>query len=146
MPTLLGLMGLPIPQAVEGTDLSQCIHGDGENEPEMAFLQGMGCTARWEDGYEWRALRSKQYTYAVYLADQSELLFDHQSDPLQMHNLVGDPAQANQLAAFRGLLQQKMRSLKDEFKPCTWYRDHWTRDRNVIRTATSEQDDLFASN
>jgi arylsulfatase A-like enzyme len=137
MPTLLGLMGLPVPQAVEGGDFSQCLHGKCENEPEIALLQGMGCTARWEDGYEWRALRTKQYTYAVYLSDRSELLFDHQADPLQMHNLIGDPAHAALLVKFREQLQQKMRSLHDEFKPCTWYRDQWTEDRNIIRTATS---------
>ena len=137
MPTLLGLMGLPIPRAVEGSDLSQCVVGECENEPEAAFLQGMGCTARWEDGYEWRALRTKRYTFAVYLSDRSELLFDNQSDPLQMHNLAGDPGYAELLAKFREMLQQKMRSLHDEFKQCTWYRDHWTKDRNIIHTAAA---------
>ncbi len=134
MPTLLGLMGLPIPPAVEGADLSQCLLAKCKNAPEAAFMQGMGCTALWEDGYEWRALRTGRYTYAVYLSDQSELLFDHQSDPLQMHNLIGDPAHAATLANFREKLKQKMQSLNDEFKPCTWYRDHWTEDRKIVRT------------
>ena len=98
----------------------------------------MGCTARWEDGYEWRGLRSKRYTYAIYLADQSELLFDNQADPLQVHNLVNDHTHAPILAEFRGRLKQQMLSLKDEFKPCTWYEDHWTENRIIIRTATSE--------
>jgi arylsulfatase A-like enzyme len=102
----------------------------------MAFLHGMGCTARWEDGYEWRAMRTRQYTYAVYLADQSECLFDNQSDPLQMHNLSDDPAHASRLAEFREKLSEKMHSLQDEFKPCTWYRDHWTEDRKIVHTAT----------
>lgn len=136
LPTLLGLMGLPIPPAVEGADLSQCLLAKCKNAPDAAFMQGMGCTALWEDGYEWRALRTGGYTYAVYLSDRSELLFDNQSDPVQMHNLVGDPAHAATLANFREQLKQKMQSLNDEFKPCTWYRDHWTEDRKIVRTAT----------
>ena len=44
----------------------------------------MGTTAAWVDGHEWRALRSKRYTYALYRADRSELLFDNQADPYQM--------------------------------------------------------------
>jgi arylsulfatase A-like enzyme len=137
MPTLLGLMGLPIPAAVEGADLSRCLLGTCEDAPEAAFLQGMGCTAAWEDGYEWRALRTQRYTYAVYLSDRSELLFDNRADPLQMHNLAGDPAHAAVLAELRGRLQQRMDALNDAFVPCTWYRDHWTEDRIILRTAAS---------
>ncbi len=137
MPTLLGLMGLPIPEGVEGTDLSQCLLGECQNEPEAAFMQGMGCTARWVNGYEWRALRTKRYTYAVYLSDHSELLFDNHTDPLQMHNLLNDTAHAVLLAEFREKLKQKMQSLHDEFRECTWYRDHWTKERNIVHTATS---------
>ncbi len=137
-PTLLGLMGLPVPGAAEGADLSPCLLRKCEDVPDMAFMQGMGCTADWQDGYEWRGLRTKRYTYAVYLSDRSELLFDNQSNPLQLHNLVREPAYAELLTQLRQKLQQKMGSLKDEFRPCTWYRDHWTEDRIIIRTATSD--------
>jgi arylsulfatase A-like enzyme len=137
MPTLLGLMGLPVPQKVEGMDLSQRLLGKSQVEPEAAFMQGMGCTADWKDGYEWRALRSKRYTYAVYRSDQSELLFDNQEDPLQVRNLAGAPAYKSLLQQFRAQLMAKMLTLKDEFHPCTWYRDHWTEDRKILRTATT---------
>jgi arylsulfatase A-like enzyme len=137
MPTLLGLMEIPIPQAVEGSDLSRCLQGSCAVEPDAAFLQGMGCTAAWEDGYEWRALRTRRYTYALYRADGSELLFDHQADPLQLRNLAGDPAHAELRAQFRAQLQERMHALQDEFRQCTWYRDHWTKDRIILHTATS---------
>ena len=42
----------------------------------------------------WRAIRDKRYTYAIYLRDKSELLFDNQADPWQMTNLVKNPAAA----------------------------------------------------
>ena len=137
MPTLLGLLDLPIPQEVEGDDLSPCLLGSSDAGPDAAFLQGMGCTAAWEDGYEWRALRTHRYTYALYRSDGSQLLFDRQDDPLQLRNLAADPAHAGLLTQFRTQLQERMRSLRDEFQPCTWYRDHWTEDRIILHTATS---------
>jgi len=30
---------------------------------------------------------------------------------------------------------KKMHSLNDTFQACTWYRDHWTRDRIILRGA-----------
>ncbi|MEM7531771.1 MAG: sulfatase [Chloroflexota bacterium] len=142
MPTLLGLLDLPIPNGVEGTDLRHCVLGEaGPNSdigPEAAFLQGMGATAIFEDGHEWRGLRSKQYTYARFLSDGSECLFDNVADPYQMQNLVEDANHKKVLAHVRTLLQSYMSDLNDTFETCTWYRDHWVEDRVIQRTATMD--------
>ena len=136
MPTLLGLMGLPIPGAVEGMDLSPLARGQTGPEPGFAFLQGLGHTYLWKDGFEWRAVRDKRFTYAVYRRDKSELLFDNQGDPLQMRNLARDPAHGDTLDRLRREMAEKMKSLNDTFEACTWYRDHWTDgQRNVIASA-----------
>ncbi len=135
-PTLLSLLNLPVPEEMEGSDLSTVLRGEPTAEPEAAFLQGMGCTAQWIDGYEWRALRSKQFTYALYHADQQELLFDNLADPYQTQNLAFQPEYADTLRHFRDLLRAKMAELNDTFEVCTWYRDHWTEDRIILRTAT----------
>jgi arylsulfatase A-like enzyme len=136
MPTLLGLMNLPIPDEVEGTDLVHCALGQDGPEPEVAFLQGMGATAIFEDGHEWRALRSKQYTYAIYRSDGSEYLFDNLNDPYQINNLIDAPDMQAQVEHFRSLLQERMAVLNDTFETCTWYRDHWIEDRLILRNAT----------
>ncbi len=136
MPTLLTMMGSPIPQQVEGMDLSSFALGQPGREPEAAFMQGMGCTALWQDGFEWRALRSKRYTYAMYHSDRSELLFDNLADPYQQHNLVSDPQHAGVLSDLRTMLQRRMRVLGDTFEQCAWYEQHWTKDRLILRTAT----------
>jgi arylsulfatase A-like enzyme len=136
MPTLLGLMNLPIPEEVEGSDLSHCALGADGPEPEAALLQGMGATAIFEDGHEWRALRSKQYTYAIYRSDRSEYLFDNLADPYQQHNLVDDADHQETLNHYRELLQQRMAELNDSFELCTWYQEHWIEDRIIQRTAT----------
>ncbi len=135
MPTLLTLMDLPVPEGVEGMDLSHCALDEAGPEPEAALMMGTGATAIFADGHEWRALRSKRYTYAVYRVDGQELLFDNQEDPYQMRNLVDDPAHTAVLAEFRELLRARMAAINDTFEACTWYRDHWTRDRIILRSA-----------
>jgi len=141
MPTLLSLMDLPIPKKVEGMDLSHVARGEPGPEPEMAFLQGMGHTYRWINGSEWRAVRNKRYTYATYLQDGKELLFDHQKDPRQNHNLADDPVHATIKEELKTYMHQKMETLNDPFKPCTWYRDKWTDgDRNIVASARGNFD------
>ncbi|HEY3269315.1 MAG TPA: sulfatase-like hydrolase/transferase [Armatimonadota bacterium] len=124
-PTLLGLLGLPAPEEMEGMDVSARIQGNAGPEPEFALLQGTGHTYLWADGFEWRAVRNKRYTYARYRVDGSELLFDNIEDPYQMRNLAGDPGSQPVLQELREAMAEKMRSLNDEFNACTYYRDHW---------------------
>ena len=144
MPTVLGLMDLPVPEAVEGMDLSRSALGTGGPQPEAALLQNTGACAAWQDGYEWRALRDKRFTYAVYRRDRSELLFDNRNDPYQTQNLAGDAKHADRLDHFRRMLKRRMQQLNDGFEKCTWYREHWTQDRNIIRGAKGGSHDLDA--
>ena len=96
----------------------------------------MGHTYLWEDGYEWRAVRDKRFTYARYLIDGKELLFDNENNPLQTVNLINDPNYGAEVKRLSSFMDQKMTELKDEFQPCTWYRDNWVdENRNIIRSA-----------
>ena len=133
MPTLLSMAGLPIPARVEGMDLSHGAFGKRGPEPEAAFMQNTGACAAWEDGYEWRGLRDKRYTYAIYRKDRNEFLFDNRDDPYQMKNLAGEKKQGDRMERFRALLKEQMERIDDTFEACTWYRDHWTRDRCITR-------------
>jgi len=139
MPTLLGLMGLPIPEEAEGMDCSHLACGQNGREPRAALLQNTGACAAWEDGFEWRALRDKRHTYAVYRGDGSELLFDNVADPYQLRNLTPDKQYATTLRDFRNALSRKMKSIHDTFEFCTWYRDNWTKNRLILRSATMDE-------
>ena len=133
MPTVLGMAGLPIPKKVEGENLSHCAFGQSGPEPEAALMENTGACAVWEDGYEWRALRSKQYTYAIYRKDRKELLFDNLKDPYQMQNLADSSAHGQTMDHFRELLKTRMKELDDNFEASTWYRDHWITNRIITR-------------
>ena len=96
-------------------------------------MENTGACAVWEDGYEWRALRSKQYTYAIYRKDRKELLFDNLKDPYQMQNLADSSAHGQTMDHFRELLKIRMKELDDNFEASTWYRDHWITNRIITR-------------
>jgi len=127
MPTLLGLLGLnkQIPKEVEGIDLSYILQNEDGKEPEAAFLQGVGHTYRWIDGFEWRAIRDKKFTYAKYLRDGKEMLFDREGDPLMKKDVSTDPAYQDDLNRLKKQMSAKMENLNDEFHNCSWYRDNW---------------------
>jgi arylsulfatase A-like enzyme len=95
----------------------------------------MGHTWLWLDGFEWRGIRSKRFTYALQRSDSAEFLFDNIADPLQLRNLVRDPAFAREKEHLQRRMYDKMAQLNDEFRECTWYEKNWTRDRIVLRGA-----------
>ena len=80
MPTVCGMLGVGFSDDVDGIDLSDSTRVDCSCEPGFAFLQGMGHTFLLKDGFEWRAVRDQRFTYARYLVDGEELLFDNVND------------------------------------------------------------------
>jgi arylsulfatase A-like enzyme len=135
MPTICGMLGVGFPDSTDGIDLSDSTRVDCNCEPDFALLQGMGHTFQWKDGFEWRAVRDQRFTYAQYLVDGEELLFDNRNDPEQSTNLVGNADFAEDLTRLRQRLIEKRLAVHDEFKPCTWYRDNWIENRVVLRGA-----------
>lgn len=135
MPSLLTMMGLPVPEETEGLDKSASIRGDDDTD-DPALMMCTGPTAVFGDGQEWRALRTKRYTYAVFKADGQELLFDNQKDPYQMNNLIGNPAYTELAENLKRQMYEKMASIHDTFENNTWYEKNWTKDRIILRTAT----------
>ena len=83
MPTLLSMMDLPVPQdgRRSGPECGTC-WARSRTVKDTAHMQGMGATAAWADGSEWRALRDHEYTYAIYRKDRSELLFNNRKRPI----------------------------------------------------------------
>ena len=128
MPTLLSMMGLPVPDSVEGTDRSEEIK-NGPDTESGALMMGTGPTAIFGNGREWRAWRTNRYTYAVYRADGSEYLFDNRNDPFQMKNLSEDcPTKKEQLKA---AMYKKMAEIGDNFEKSSYYRKHWIVNRCI---------------
>ncbi|MEG1011976.1 MAG: sulfatase [Ruthenibacterium sp.] len=140
MPTLLEMLQLPIPQTVEGQSVYSMLQGKSEGKPEGALMMGTGATTIWEDGHEWRAYRTQQYTYAVYRKDGSELLFDHKNDPFEKTNLAQDEKYAACKQELRTKMLDKMRQIHDDFNASSYYEKNWvSKDRIIKHTATQKE-------
>jgi arylsulfatase A-like enzyme len=128
MPTLLGLCGLPVPPGVEGLDFSGHIRGGPDPSDGAALLLcphpfGQFTRAR-HGGREYRGLRTRRHTY-VRTLDGPWLLYDNETDPHQLHNLVDSPAHAALRADLEARLQRKLQALGDEFLPGMEYIRRW---------------------
>ena len=107
--------------------------------PKNKFSAGSVSCAIWENGHDWRALRTNRYTYAIYKKDKKELLFDNDSDPYQLKNLIDEPDYTLIANEFRTMLKEKMGEIHDEFLKSTDYRDKWIENRIIKRSATLER-------
>ena len=126
MPTLLSLMGIEYPDEVQGRNLKACLDGNDDN-CEPSLMMGTGPTAIYGNGFEWRAVRDKKYTYAVYRKGGKELLFDNESDPLQMINLAEKPEYAEIKEKLKSEMYSRMAEIGDGFESNLWYK------RNIVR-------------
>ena len=127
MPTLLGLVGVPIPSSVEGRDFSGYLRGGpapGDGAVLISCVAPFGQWTRRQGGREYRGVRTTRYTYVRDLAGPW-LLFDDTRDPWQQHNLIGRPRYARLQAELEATLQHKLAAAHDAFLPGDRYLAQW---------------------
>jgi arylsulfatase A-like enzyme len=124
-PTLLGLMGQGVPDAMEGADLSAIARGADADGPQSVFLtepiildQGFHRGVR-----EWRGVRTRRHTYARWITGEPWLLYDNEADPYQLANLVDSPEHQ----AVRDELERELQRWLDRTG------DRWGSWQDVIR-------------
>lgn len=111
MPTLLGLVGAPVPGGLHGRDLSARLRGAPDAEArDAALLAGYETTvAPWPG---WRGLRTATHLYAA-RPEGPWLLFDMTRDPFQERNLlVREPERA---AALHERLLAELAAVGDDW-------------------------------
>ncbi len=114
-PTLLGLCGVKVPPAMQGTDLSSFVLGREKREPDSAFFQIFGPYEG--DGTEdgWRGVRTKRHMYARF-ESKPWVLYDIERDPYEEKNLIDDPVAKPLLAEMEGRLNRWMSRTGDSWK------------------------------
>lgn len=99
MPTLLGLLGLPVPDGVEGEDCSVYLTEEKEDPERVSFLCAApgteGLIKKFHDSgrnpahYGWRGVRTQDYTYVMELgydinSVKQRYLYHTKEDPFQL--------------------------------------------------------------
>ena len=90
-PTLLGLLGVVTPAAMEGRDLSGPLMGGAAAPgPHSIPIGEMVCCDQGvrEGLVPWRGVRTKRHTYARSI-EGPWVLYDNEADPYQLNNLIG---------------------------------------------------------
>jgi uncharacterized sulfatase len=100
-PTIAEFCKLPAPKKLEGTSLLPLLE-----QPDRPWKRGaFTVVARKNGKLLGRTVRTERYRYTEWGGDaKSAELYDHDRDPLELHNLAGHAAQAQKVAELRQLL------------------------------------------
>jgi arylsulfatase A-like enzyme len=93
-PTLLALCGLPVPDDMQGADLSAVALGTTDRGPDSAFFQIFVPFAGDGTPHPWRGVRTGRLMYARTEAGPW-VLYDLKDDPYELKVLAHDPAHAD---------------------------------------------------
>jgi arylsulfatase A-like enzyme len=129
LPTLLGLAGVPLPKSIDGDDLSGVVRNPSVAIDRAALYEGIAPFALLgEEGKmnnrEYRAIRTSRYSYVRDLKG-AWLMYDDQTDPYQMNNLVDNPKYATLQQELDARLQAELKRQGDEFREGLYYIDLW---------------------
>jgi arylsulfatase A-like enzyme len=114
MPTLLSLSGLPVPDGVQGKDLSQAMLNNNPDEgPDSVYIEG-----RLEHD-PFRLIRTPEYMLTIdALTLKTTHLYHMRTDPYQMTNLAGNEAHAEVEFTLRKRLFEWATQTGDESVEC----------------------------
>jgi arylsulfatase A-like enzyme len=110
-PTLCDLVGVPIPDSVEGRSLAPALRKGDRIRDTLSFAYR----------HLQRSVRDDRYKLIEYVVqgEQTTQLFDLESDPWERSNLANDPGQASRLSGLRRELQRWRDELDDD-KEAFW--------------------------
>lgn len=103
-PTTCVLCGLPVPEGLDGVDMSALLRDPGNGQPPRDFAPssfyrygvrvrgGVGASEN-EPAHAWRAIRLQDWKY-VEVEGAHPLLFDMRNDPEETQNLAAQPENA----------------------------------------------------
>jgi choline-sulfatase len=106
MPTFLDYAGIAAPGSLEGCSLRPLVEGKGVAWRDFIAAETFGP--------ESRMIRTDRYKYIAFAdGERREQLFDEETDPGEIRNLVDDPRMVDVLARHRRLLEQWMAASGD---------------------------------
>ena len=127
MPTLLGLAGIAIPSQVEGRNFTSIIRGvkaPRNSSGLIACISPFGEYVRAKSGREYRGIRTERFTYVRDLQGPW-LLYDNQSDPYQLRNLVNNRDKSRLRRKLDRQLNGLLKERRDAFLPGAEYIEQW---------------------
>ncbi len=118
-PSLLSLMEVEAPAAMEGADLSPAMLGQSDEGPSSVFIMDViTLDEAYAQGLRaWRGVRTARHTYARFIDGEPWVLYDNEQDPYQERNLIADPASAELREEMEAELQGWLERTGDTCQP-----------------------------
>jgi arylsulfatase A-like enzyme len=127
VPSVLGACGVPLPDGLQGRDVSCVWRGedapaDTDRTPggaESVYLQNMAHGWPNRHGWvgRWRGVRTERWTYARWYGhERGPWLFDRSEDPLEMVNLFDSPEARPVVEEMEERLHRWMEGTQDPFE------------------------------
>lgn len=123
MPTLLGFADIDIPESVEGCDLGPLLRGKEPDGDGSALTMCISPFAEYT-GLPWRGVQTSRYTYTRRL-DGPWLLYDNESDPYQLTNLIDSPEYQPLRNELEAQLVRLLKKRDDPFESAAYYIEKW---------------------
>ncbi len=113
-PTMLTLGGAPIPERMQGRDLTPLVCGQTVEWREDWYYEHLYANPPQHRIPKTVGVRTKQWKYVRYLdfAPPVEQVFDLANDPHEERDLAGDPSKADKLAGLRARCDQYRESAR----------------------------------
>lgn len=127
MPTVLSMSDISVPGTVEGRNIYPVLLGKEKDTVTGTLIECITPFGEWErrnGGREYRGVRTHRYTYVKDL-NGPWLLYDNETDPYQMNNLVADPESADIRSELDRLLTRLLEAKNDKFLPGHEYIKQW---------------------
>jgi arylsulfatase A-like enzyme len=120
LPTMLSLANVSIPADIEGTDLSRVARNPDKQVDRAALFMNVYYNAP-SPFYEYRAIKTTQYTY-IKSTEKPEGLYDNINDLYQMNNLIDDRSNENLIRKMEKKLKVALKRIgDDDFKSHEFY-------------------------
>jgi len=130
LPSILGFANIPIPNTIEGEDLSDIIKSPAKKSDRSALYMNVCPFTSQVINIEYRGIRTTQYSY-VRTLEGASMLYDHIKDPFQMNNLLGKKEFREVELSMEKKLQKALVKAGDEnFKPRKYYLNKWNLELN----------------
>lgn len=133
LPTMLELAGAEIPPLLHGRSLAKAITGDQELNPKLVPIEFTRFSIN-HDGFGGhqpiRAVVSGRYKLVINLLHTDEL-YDLESDPAEIVNLIDDPGHAEIRDQLHDGLLSELDRVRDPFRGYCWERRPWRKDQKI---------------
>jgi arylsulfatase A-like enzyme len=128
LPTLMDLCGIEPQASIQGLNFGPYLKGGEDPSGGQALVMCIHpfgqFTVEKDGGREYRGIVTNRHTYVESL-EGPWLLYDNQSDPYQLENLVNQPSVAVEQAELHEKLHAMLRDRGDDFLPSKEYIAKW---------------------